>query len=282
MDGKDDEEGGAPSDDDEGSGSEDSNSDDSKDIDSDDSKDSDGGDNSSNGSDSEGSDSEDYGSQDNSNDRGEPPDDREDEDAGAFYEDNSNDKVDYYDEDIEDYEEAIGGDNDEYPYGRPSDWSCITDVSPKLGLWYEKYGREIPEFGSFHNSEFGSLTTYIDEEDDIDARLALLDRNLMIHSFRNLTLENLEDEDERMECSELEYFLQYVYPSNKRRQDLFGEWMDSIEQLDGYVFDKSIDMEVDGESPDYMDEDPRELMLKKEGTHWELAAIIEATTELKN
>ena len=104
----------------------------------------------------------------------------------------------------------------------------------------------------------------------------------MIHSFRNLTLENLEDEDERMECSELEYFLQYVYPSNKRRQDLFGEWMDSIEQLDGYVFDKSIDMEVDGESPDYMDEDPRVLMLKKEGTHWELAAIIEATIELKN
>ena len=52
--------------------------------------------------------------------------------------------------------------------------------------------------------------------------------------------------------------------------------------VDGYVFDKSIDMEVDGESPDYMDEDPRVLMLKKEGTHWELAAIIEATTELKN
>ena len=104
----------------------------------------------------------------------------------------------------------------------------------------------------------------------------------MIHSFRNLTLENLEDEDERMECSELEYFPQYVHPSNKGRQDLFGEWMDNIERLDGYVFDKSTDMEVDGEGLDCMDEDPRVLMLKKEGTYQELAAIIEATTELKN
>ena len=69
-----------------------------------------------------------------------------------------------------------------------------------------KYGWEILELGSFHNSELGSLTTYIDEEDDIDARLAVLDRNLMIHSFINLTLENLEDEDERMECNELEHF----------------------------------------------------------------------------
>ena len=28
----------------------------------------------------------------------------------------------------------------------------------------------------------------------------------MIHSFRNLTLEDLEDEDERMEGNKLEYF----------------------------------------------------------------------------
>ena len=41
-------------------------------------------------------------------------------------------------------------------------------------------------------------------------------------------------------------------------------------------------MEVDGESPDYMDEDPRVLMLKEEGTHWEPATIVKATTELKN
>ena len=130
MDGEDDEEGGAPSDDNEGSGSEDSNIDDSKDIDSDYNEDCDGGDNSSDDSDSEGSDNEDYGSRDNSNDRGEPPSDREDEDVGAFYEDNSYDEVDYYDEDIEDYEEAIGGDYDEYPYGPPSDWSCIMGFSP--------------------------------------------------------------------------------------------------------------------------------------------------------
>ena len=30
----------------------------------------------------------------------------------------------------EDYEEAIGGDYDEYPYGPPSDWSCIMGFSP--------------------------------------------------------------------------------------------------------------------------------------------------------
>ena len=41
-------------------------------------------------------------------------------------------------------------------------------------------------------------------------------------------------------------------------------------------------MEVDGESTDYMDENPMALMLKEERTHWEPTAIIEATTELKN
>ena len=35
----------------------------------------------------------------------------------------------------------------------------------------------------------------------------------------------------------------------------------------GYVFDKPADMEVDGEGPDYMDEDLRVLTLKEEGTH---------------
>ena len=120
--------GKAPSDDDEGSDSEDSNSDDSKYSDSDNSEYNDGG-----NDDSEGSDSEDYGSRDSGNDKGESLSDGEDEDAGAFYENNSYDKVDYYDEDIEDDEEAVRGDYDEYPYGRPSNWSCIIDVSPKLG-----------------------------------------------------------------------------------------------------------------------------------------------------
>ena len=77
------------------------------------------------------------------------------------------------------------------------------------------------------------MTAYTDEEDDIDVRLAMLDRNLMIHSFRNLTLEDLEDEDERMEGSKLEYFPQYVRASNEGRQDLIRKWMDSVECLDG-------------------------------------------------
>ena len=102
-------------------------------------------------------------------------------------------------------------------------------------------------------------TAYTNEEDDIDARLVTFNRNLMIHSFRNLTLEDFEDEDERMEGCKSEYFRQNVRPSNKERQNLFGEWMDSIECLDGYAFDRPIDMEVDSESPDYMDEDPRML-----------------------
>jgi len=84
--------------------------------------------------------------------------------------------------------------------------SCITDVSSKSDPRYDKHGREIAELDSFHHSEFGSLTTYTNEEDDTNARLATLDRNLMIHSFRNLTLEDFEGEDERMEGSESEYF----------------------------------------------------------------------------
>ena len=99
-------------------------------------------------------------------------------------------------------------DYDDYPYGQPSDWSCITNVSSRSGPWYDKHGREIPELGSFHNLELGSLTPYTEEEDDIDARLATLDRKLMIHSFQNLTLENLEGKDERMEGNESEYLPQ--------------------------------------------------------------------------
>ena len=104
----------------------------------------------------------------------------------------------------------------------------------------------------------------------------------MIHSFRNLTLENLEDEDGRMGRNELEYFPQYIHPSNKGKQDLFGKWMDNIEHLDAYVFDKPIDLEINCEGTDYMNEDPMVLMLREEGTHWEPPAIVEATTKLKN
>ena len=45
----------------------------------------------------------------------------------------------------------------------------------------------------------------------------------MIHSFRNLTPKNLEYEDEKMEGNESKYLPQYIHPSNKGKQDLFGE-----------------------------------------------------------
>ena len=85
-----------------------------------------------------------------------------------------------------------------------------------------------------------------------------------------------------MERNESEYLPQNIHLSNKGKQDLFGEWMDSIECLDNYVIDKLIDMEIDDEGMDYMDEVPLVLMLRKEGTRWEPLAIIEATIELKN
>ena len=85
-----------------------------------------------------------------------------------------------------------------------------------------------------------------------------------------------------MEGNESEYFPQYIYPSNRGKQDLFGEWMDSIKRLDAYISNKPIDMEIDGESIDYMDEDPMVLMLREKGIHWEPTAIVEAKIELKN
>ena len=171
--------------------------------------------------DSESDNSEGYDSQYSGNDWGEPPSDKEDEEVGPFYEDHSDDDLDYYDGDMEDdaevedtnmengieseeyelenvleavrekVEEADNIDYDDYPYGRPLDWSCITNGSSRSGSQYDKHGREIPKLGSFHNLELGSLTLYTKEEDDIDARLATLDKKLMIHSFKNLTLESL-------------------------------------------------------------------------------------------
>ena len=167
TDNENDEGGEVPSDDDEGSGSEDDNSGDNN---SDDSGDSYGGNNTSNHSDSEGSSSENYDSQDSGNNKGEPPNDRVDEDAVSFYEYYFDDDVDYYIEGIEDDAKAKVEDYDEYHYGKPLDWSCIIDASSKLGPQYFKHGKEIPELGSFHHSEFGSLTAYTDEEDDINPR----------------------------------------------------------------------------------------------------------------
>ena len=123
---------------------------------------------------------------------------------------------------------------------------------------------------------------YTEEEDDIDVRLAALDQKLMVHSLRILTLENFEGNDENMEGNESEYLPQYTHSSNKGKQDLFGKWMDSIEHLDTFMIDKPTDMEIDNEDMDYMDEDPPILMLREEGTSWEMPAIIKATTKLKN
>ena len=61
---------------------------------------------------------------------GEPPNDREDEDPYLFYEE--------YDSDV---------DYDDYLYGCPSNWSCITDFSSRSSPWYDKHGREILELG---------------------------------------------------------------------------------------------------------------------------------------
>ena len=140
----------APSDDDDGSNSESNSSSDSNSSDSGD------GEEDSN-SDSESNDSEDYDSQYSGNDWGEPPSDREYEDDGLYYED-YDDVVDYYNEDIEDdaknetIDVGSDADSDQYRlenvlevageeireadnvnYGHLSDWSCITNVSLKLG-----------------------------------------------------------------------------------------------------------------------------------------------------
>ena len=126
------------------------------------------------------------------------------------------------------------------------------------------------------------MTTYTEEENDIDARLAALDQKMMVHSLRNITLESLEDDNEKMEGSELECLPQYTHLNNKGKQDLFGEWMDSIEHLDAFVTNKRTNIEIDDKAIDYMDEDPTVLMLKQEGIYWEPLTIVEATTELKN
>ena len=45
--------------------------------------------------------------------------------------------------------------------------------------------------------------------------MATLDRMLMIHSFKNLTLESFEGEDEKMEGIESKYLPQYIHLSSK-------------------------------------------------------------------
>ena len=136
--------------------------------------------------------------------------------------------------------------------------------------------------GLYYDLEHSSLTPHVEEEDDIYARLAALDQKLMVHSVRILTFENAERDNKRMEGGESEHLTQHIYLGNKRKHDLFDEWMDIIERLDAFVTDKATDMEIDEEATDYMDEDSTILMLREEGTYWKPPAIVEVTIELKN
>ena len=95
--------------------------------------------------------------------------------------------------------------HDEYSYGHLLDWSDITNVSSRSGLMYDKYGREVLELGSYYDSEPCSPTPRTKEDDDIDARLAILDQKLMVRSLRIMTLENAERNEERMEESVSEH-----------------------------------------------------------------------------
>ena len=67
--------------------------------------------------------------------------------------------------------------HDEYSYRHLSDWSDITNVSSRFGPMYDKHGREVLELGSYYDSEPSSPTPHTKEDDDIDARLAILDQN---------------------------------------------------------------------------------------------------------
>ena len=172
--------------------------------------------------------------------------------------------------------------HDEYPYRHLSDWSDITNVSSRSGPRYDKHGIEVIELGSYYNSEPSSPTPHTEKEDDINARLAVLNQKLMVHNLRIMTLENAEHNNERMEESESEHLPQPTYLGNRSKHDLFDEWMDSIKHLDAFVTDKPTDMHIEEETTDYMDVDSPVLMLREEGAYWEPLAIVEATIELKN
>ena len=134
-----------------------------------------------------------YDSPYSGDDWGEPPSDREDEDVDLFYKDYDSD-VDYYNEDIEDDAKANRWSDtdsdqyrlinvledareenaqanqmyhDEYPYGHLLDWSDITNVSSRSGPRYDKHGREVPELGSYYDSEPSTPNLHIEEENDI-------------------------------------------------------------------------------------------------------------------
>ena len=172
--------------------------------------------------------------------------------------------------------------HDEYPCGHLLDRSDITNVSSRSGPRYDKHGREVPELVSYYDSKPSSPTPHAEEKDDIDAKSAILDQKLMVHSLRIMTLENVECSGKWMERGEPEHLPQLTDLGNRDKHDLFDEWMDSIEHLDAFVTDEPTDMEVKEEATDYMDIDLAILMLREEGAYWEPFAILEAKTELKN
>ena len=213
--------------------------------------------------------------------------------------------MDYYDEDIEDDAKAnrwSDADNDpyrlinvlenvieenaqanqmyhdEYPYRHLSNWSDITNVSSRFSPWYDKHGREVLELRSYYDSEPSSPISHTEEEDDIDARLVALDQKLMVHSFRIMTLENVECNEERVEESELEHLLQSTYLGKRGKPDLFDEWMDNIKRLDAFVTNNPTNIEVEEEDTDYMDVDSPVLMLREEEAYWEPPNIVEASS----
>ena len=145
--------------------------------------------------------------------------------------------------------------HEEYTYRHLSDWTSINDASSRSGPQYDKHGREVLELGLYYDSELDSPTPHVKEEDDIDARLAVLDQKLIVHSLRIMTLESSKDDNKKMEEGEPQHLPQHTYVGNKGKHDLFDEWMDSIEHLDAVVTNKSTDMKVDEEATYYMDED---------------------------
>ncbi|KAK9993608.1 hypothetical protein SO802_023311 [Lithocarpus litseifolius] len=207
---------------------------------------------------------------DDSSTNSEPPNDREDEDADLFYEEYDSD-VDCYDQDIEDDAEANrwnDTDSDQYRLVNVLENAREENAQANQisGPRYDKHGREVPELGSYYDSEPSSPTTYTKEEDDIDAILATLDHKLMVHGLRIMTLENAECSNEE-KGGEPEHLPKPTDLGNGSKHDLLDEWMDSIERLDAFVTDKPINMEVEEETTDYMDVDPAVLMLRGEGAY---------------
>ena len=154
--------------------------------------------------------------------------------------------------------------HEEYPHGHLSNWSDITNVSSSSSPRYDKHGREVPELGSYYDSEPSTPTLHTIKDDDIEARLAALDQKLIVHSLRLMTFENKKRNKKKIEGSEPEHLPQPTNLGNRGKYKLFDEWIDNMERLDAFVTNKPTDMEVEEEDIDYMDVNPMVLMLREE------------------